>query len=104
MDYSVTAIIPVYNGAALIRRSIESVLSQTHPADELIVVDDGSTDETSTIIRSYGAKVRHLYQPNSGVAAARNNGVKQASSQWIAFLDHDDEWLPDKLEPPIAFP
>jgi glycosyltransferase involved in cell wall biosynthesis len=98
MRYKVTAIIPVYNGADCIQRSIESVLSQTRPADELIVVDDGSTDETRTIVRRYGAGVRYLHQTNSGVAAARNNGVQQATSEWIAFLDHDDEWLPNKLE------
>jgi glycosyltransferase involved in cell wall biosynthesis len=103
MDYGVTAIIPVYNGATLIRRSIESVLSQTHAANELIVVDDGSTDETSAIVRSYGRKVRYLHQPNGGVAAARNYGVKQATSEWIAFLDHDDEWLPNKLERQLSF-
>jgi glycosyltransferase involved in cell wall biosynthesis len=102
MEYRVTAIIPVFNGAALIRRSIESVLSQTRPADEVIVVDDGSTDETANIVRSYGLRVRYLRQPNSGVAAARNNGVKQAKSEWIAFLDHDDEWLPNKLERQMA--
>jgi glycosyltransferase involved in cell wall biosynthesis len=102
MDNGVTAIIPVYNGAAFIRRSIESVLSQTRPADELIVVDDGSTDETRTIVQSYGASVRYLYQRNGGVAAARNNGVNQATSEWIAFLDADDYWEPLKLERQLA--
>jgi glycosyltransferase involved in cell wall biosynthesis len=99
----VTAVIPVYNGAALIRRSIESVLAQTRPADELIVVDDGSTDETSSIVRSYGASVRYVHQRNSGVAAARNKGVEQATSEWIAFLDADDYWEPLKLERQLAF-
>ena len=102
MGHRVTAIIPVFNGAALIRRSIESVLSQTRPADELIVVDDGSTDETSEIVCGYGPRVRYLRQQNGGVAAARNNAVKQARSEWIAFLDHDDEWSPKKLERQMA--
>jgi glycosyltransferase involved in cell wall biosynthesis len=102
MRNKVTAVIPVYNGAALIRRSIESVLAQTRPADELIVVDDGSTDETSSIVRSYGESVRYVHQRNSGVAAARNNGVQQATSEWIAFLDADDHWEPLKLERQLA--
>ncbi len=96
--FRVTAIIPVYNGAALIRRSIESVLRQTRPADELIVVDDGSTDATGRIARDYGARVRCLRQNNRGAAAARNLGAREAASEWIAFLDHDDEWLPEKLQ------
>ncbi|MGD0870446.1 MAG: glycosyltransferase family A protein [Bryobacteraceae bacterium] len=90
--------IPVYNGAALIRRSIESALAQTYPVSELIVVDDGSTDGTADIARSYGSRVRYLHQPNSGVAAARNHGIREAAAEWIAFLDHDDQWLPEKLQ------
>jgi glycosyltransferase involved in cell wall biosynthesis len=103
MRSKVTAIIPVYNGAGYIRRAIESVLSQTQPADELIVVDDGSTDETAAIVWSFGPEVRYLYQPNSGVAAARNKGIKQATSEWIAFLDADDYWEPSKLASQLAF-
>ncbi|HXB75630.1 MAG TPA: glycosyltransferase family A protein [Candidatus Acidoferrales bacterium] len=101
-DFSVTAVIPVYNGAAVIRRSIESVLAQTHPVDELIVIDDGSTDATADIVAGYGARVRYILQRNSGVAAARNAGIKHAASSWIAFLDHDDEWIPSKLELQIS--
>ncbi|HLJ22576.1 MAG TPA: glycosyltransferase family A protein [Candidatus Acidoferrales bacterium] len=98
MPPQVTAILPVYNGAALLRRSIESALGQTRPPAELIVVDDGSTDATSRIARSYGSRIHYFHQPNRGAAAARNFGAQQAATEWIAFLDHDDEWLPEKLE------
>ena len=93
-----TAIIAVYNGAALIRRAIDSVLAQTRAVDETIVVDDGSTDSTRDVVSSYGDRVRYIYQPNGGVAAARNTGVRSATTEWVAFLDHDDEWLPHKIE------
>jgi glycosyltransferase involved in cell wall biosynthesis len=97
-DISITALIAVYNGADLIRRSIDSVIAQSSPATEFIVVDDGSTDSTAEIIRSYGPQVRYVHQDNRGVAAARNRGISLATSDWVAFLDHDDEWLPNKLE------
>ncbi len=97
-SHSVTAVIPVYNGAASIRRSIESVLAQTYPVSELIVVDDGSTDGTAGIVRGYGSRVRYVFQPNSGVATARNRGMREGNTEWIAFLDHDDRWMPTKLQ------
>ena len=93
----VTAILPVYNGEAWIARAIESVLSQTYRPVELIVVDDGSTDGTRRIIESFGDRVRLLEQPNRGVYSARNLGVRHAQGEWIAFLDADDVWLPDRL-------
>ncbi len=93
-----TAIIPVYNGMDLIRRAIDSVLAQTRAVDELIVVDDGSTDSTRQVVASYGNRVRYIHQQNRGVAAARNTGVRNATSNWVGFLDHDDEWLPRKIE------
>lgn len=98
MSDGVTAVIAVYNGADLLRRSIESVLRQTEPVAELIVVDDGSTDDTAGVARSYGDAVRYVRQENRGVAAARNAGVERAKTTWVAFLDHDDEWLPTKVE------
>ena len=95
---TIAAIIAVYNGANLIRRSLESILAQTRPADEVIVIDDGSSDDTGEIVRSYGSRVRYIFQENSGVSTARNRAVSAATSEWVAFLDHDDEWLPRKLE------
>jgi len=95
----VSAVIPSYNRRALVFRAIDSVLSQTLPADEIIVVDDGSTDGTVEAIRQqYGSQVIVVQQLNSGVSAARSRGVKEARGDWVAFLDSDDEWLPTKLQ------
>ena len=99
MSISISAIIPTYNKPALLRRAIDSVLAQTRPAEELIVVDDGSTDETEAVVRrDYGDRVRYIRQENAGTAAARNRGVREARGEWLSFLDHDDEWLPRRLE------
>ena len=95
---SVSVIIAAYNAAICIERAIDSILKQTCPADEIIVIDDGSTDNTAQIVRKYAGNVICITQPNAGPAAARNRGIKEANSQWIAFLDADDEWLPEKLE------
>ncbi len=97
MSHRIAPVIPVYNGADLLRRAIDSVLSHRYPVDELIVVDDGSTDATAQVARSYGSRLKYIYQETAGVAAARNHGMRAASSEWIAFLDHDDEWLSHKL-------
>lgn len=94
----ISVVIPAYNCQLYIKRAIESVLSQTRPADEVIVVDDGSTDGTAEVVGAYGSKVILLQQENAGVSAARNAGIRAASGDWIAFLDADDEWLPDKLD------
>ena len=94
---SVSVIIPAYNTEKYIRRAIDSVLAQTHPAAEIIVVDDGSTDGTPEIVQSYGPPVRYIYQANAGPGAARNAGIRAAQGDWIAFLDSDDEWLSEKL-------
>lgn len=94
---TISVVMPVYNGAAHIGRAIDSVLAQTRPADEILVVDDGSTDTTADIARTYGDKVRLIVQPNAGAAAARNTGINAATGDWIAFLDADDEWLPHRL-------
>jgi glycosyltransferase involved in cell wall biosynthesis len=95
---SVSVIIAAYNAADSIERAIDSILRQTCPADEIIVVDDGSTDSTAQIVAKYAGNVICITQPNAGPAAARNTGIKKATSQWITFLDADDEWLPEKLE------
>ena len=94
---AVSAIIPVYNRAHLIGRAIDSVLATLEPADELIVVDDGSTDGTVAAIEAYGDRVRLLKEPHGGAGPARNAGVAAARNPLIAFLDSDDEWFPDKI-------
>ncbi len=95
---TVSVIIPAYNVRDYIGRAIDSVLAQIRQPDEIIVVDDGSTDDTAEKVKSFGDKVNYIYQENRGVSAARNTGIKAASSEWIAFLDGDDEWLPQYLE------
>ncbi|MCI0498058.1 MAG: glycosyltransferase [Planctomycetales bacterium] len=93
----ISVIIPAYNAQRHIGRAIDSVLKQARPADEVIVIDDGSADRTADIVRSYGGRVMLIQQPNAGVSAARNAGIAAAAGDWIAFLDADDEWLPEKL-------
>ncbi len=99
--HSVSVIIPVFNGEDVISSSIESVINQTYQADEIIVIDDGSTDSTKSIVARYAASVRYIYQNNAGPAAARNHGITSANSEFIAFLDSDDIWIPSKLEQQI---
>lgn len=92
-----SVVIAVYNGAATLARAIDSVLAQRYPAWEIVVVDDGSTDDTAAIARNYGEAVRYVYQANAGVAAARNAGVQHATGDWLAFLDADDWYYPERL-------
>jgi glycosyltransferase involved in cell wall biosynthesis len=94
----VTVMIGVYNGARYLGEAIDSVLAQTHPAAELIVVDDGSEDESGAIAEAYGPPVRCIRQENGGMAAARNRAIREASGDYFAFLDADDRFRPDKLE------
>jgi GT2 family glycosyltransferase len=96
-DISISVVIPAYNAGEFISWAIDSVLAQSRRADEIIVVDDGSTDETSERIKRYGSQVRYVYQENAGPSVARNKGIEAACSEWIAFLDADDEWLPERL-------
>jgi len=91
-------IIPTFNRSSVIERAIESVLNQSFTDFELIIVDDGSTDETKTLLNKYENRIQYIYQENKGVSAARNLGVKEAKGKWLAFLDSDDEWLNKKLE------
>jgi glycosyltransferase involved in cell wall biosynthesis len=95
----VDVIIPTFNRAHCLTRAIESVLKQTHQDFNLIIVDDGSSDETADLIQKkfQHPKIRFLQQTNGGVSSARNFGIKEANSEWLAFLDSDDEWLPHKL-------
>jgi glycosyltransferase involved in cell wall biosynthesis len=95
---TVSVVIPTFNRAPILRRAIDSALAQTRPADEIIVVDDGSTDDTRRVVESYGGKVHYIHQSNAGVGAARNAGIDAATSQFIAFLDSDDAWDRDKLK------
>ena len=95
---SVSVIIPAYRAEHTIRRAIDSVLGQTVPAREIIVVDDGSPDNQAAIVEQYGHPVVLLRQANGHTAAARNTGIKYARSDFIAFLDADDYWAPHKLE------
>ena len=98
----VSVIIPTYNRARLLPGAISSVLGQTHSRIELIIVDDGSTDETSEVLEQYGDRIRVLRQANAGPAIARNRGIALATGGIIAFLDSDDEWLPTKIERQVA--
>ena len=95
---TISAIIPTYNRASVILRSLGSVLAQTTPVTEAIVVDDGSTDNTRETLAPYLDWIRYIYQENTGVSAARNRGAREARGEWLAFLDSDDEWLPRKIE------
>ena len=99
---TVSVIMPTFNHARYLRAAIDSALAQTHPPHEVIVVDDGSTDATPAILSEYGDRIRAMRQPNAGVAAARNAGLATASGDYVAFLDSDDVWAPDKLERQLA--
>jgi glycosyltransferase involved in cell wall biosynthesis len=94
----VSVIIPTYNRAAYLTAAIDSVLAQTYRPLQLIVVDDGSTDNTAALVQRYSEGVEYIRQPQSGAGAARNRGLAAAAGNFIAFLDSDDLWLPEKAE------
>src|ERR1700728_4898735 len=94
----VSVIIPSFNRAHCIAASVESVLAQSFQDFELIVVDDGSTDETQQVLARFGDRIRVIRQDNGGVSAARNAGMRVARGSWIAFQDSDDTWRPEKLQ------
>lgn len=96
LKISISAVIPAYNAARFLPRCLASVFAQTLQPEEVIVIDDGSTDDTAAVAEALGAKV--FRQPNSGISSARNAGVRNASGEWIAWLDADDLWEPEKLE------
>lgn len=99
MNPRFSVIIPAYNSAATLARTIDSVLAQTWPALEIIVVDDASTDATGEVAKSYGEAIRYLCrEQNAGVSAARNYGAEQAKGDWLTFLDADDWYFPDRLK------
>jgi len=91
-------VIPTYNRATLVGRAVRSVLTNIRPGDEVIVVDDGSTDDTRRALAEFGPPVRVITMPNGGAGRARNRGLVEARHDIIAFLDSDDEWMPDRLE------
>jgi len=95
---NISVIIPTFNRKDLVTRAIESVVNQTLQPYELIVIDDGSTDGTSEIIKSEFPQIKYIWQENTGISNARNLGIQNSKGNWIAFLDSDDEWLPKKLE------
>ena len=100
---AISVVVPVYNRWHLLPRALESVQNQTHPSDEILVVDDGSDQTVSTDLLESFPDVQFFRQENKGVASARNLGIKKASGEWIALLDSDDQWEPTKLEKQLAF-
>ncbi|MDP2833081.1 MAG: glycosyltransferase family A protein [Pseudomonadota bacterium] len=98
----VSVVIPTWNSAATLPRAIDSVLAQTWARREIIVVDDGGTDASLALLADYGERVRVVSQTNGGPASARNRGLREARGQYVAFLDADDHWLPEKLERQVA--
>lgn len=101
--FDVSVVLPTYNRVGVLREAIESVLHQTLPAREILVVDDGSTDGTRELVAALRGPIRYLHQPNKGPGAARNLGLRVAEGEWIAFQDSDDRWVPDKTARQAAF-
>lgn len=99
---TISVVIPAYNGSAFIERALESIFRQSHAPTEILVVDDGSTDNTPEIVARFKPKVRYLHKGNGGVASARNEGIRQTSGEFIAFLDQDDYWPDDMLAKTLA--
>ena len=99
---AVSVVIPAYNHARYLPEAIESALAQTLPPHEVIVVDDGSRDDTPAVLERYRSRITIISQQNSGVSAARNHGVERSTGDFLAFLDADDVWLPQKLERQVA--
>ncbi len=94
----ISCIVPVFNGERYLKETLDSILAQTFQPVEILVADDGSTDNTAGLVSRYGQRVRHLWQANAGEAAARNLGLTAARGEFVAFLDADDLWYPQKLE------
>ncbi len=94
----VSAIIPTYNYGKYVSEAIDSILEQSYKSIEIIVIDDGSVDNTAEVLKSYSDKIHYFHQENSGLSAARNTGIKLAKGEFIAFLDADDKWKADKIK------
>ena len=99
----ISIVIPTYNRCELLKRAINSVLDQTIDVREIIIVDNGSTDNTYEMISTLFPEIRYIYEKKKGVSIARNLGIKNCNSTWIAFLDSDDSWMPHKLEKQLFF-
>jgi len=99
----ISVVIPAYNAAPYIGAAIDSVVCQTYKDFEIIVVDDGSVDNTAAVLQTYDSKIRYVRQENQGVSSARNHGIRVARGELIAFLDADDVWVPEKLEMQTRF-
>ena len=99
----VSVVIPVYNGSNYVREAIDSALAQTYKNIEILVIDDGSTDNTLEILQSYGDKIRIFHKENGGVSTALNMGIKNMHGEWFAWLSHDDLWLPENIERKIGY-
>lgn len=98
MDQLVSVIVPIHNGERYLRETLESILAQAYRPLEVVAVDDGSTDSSGKIAKSFGSEVRYVSQAQQGHPAARNTGVNVSRGAFVAFLDHDDLWTPNKLE------
>ncbi len=98
----ISCIVPVFNGERYLREALDSIFAQTYRPLEILVADDGSTDRTPYIAAAFGNRLRYLRQDNQGPAAARNLGIRAATGEFIAFLDADDVWHPEKLERQMA--
>ena len=99
----VSVVIPAYNSERFIADALRSVLAQTYRPHEIIVIDDGSSDQTRAVATATGGDLQYVFQPNQGVSAARNNGIAKATGDLICFLDADDAWEPDKLRRQVEF-
>ena len=99
---TVSVIIPFYSQLNWLYEAIESVLAQTYPIHEIILIDDGSKEDLTTFLEKYGNKIKYVRQKNAGPATARNNGIRMATGDYIAFEDSDDIWLPTKIEKQVA--
>ena len=103
MNHRVSIIIPTYNRAEFLTEALNSIMSQTYKDFELIVVDDGSSDNTKEVVKNFDGEIKYLYRKNQGVSAARNLGINEAKGEFLSFLDSDDLWERNKLEKQIDF-
>ena len=98
----ISALIPAYNAAAFLADALDSVFAQTHPVDEVIVLNDGSTDDTAAVAARYAGRIRYAEQPHAGIRVGREWLVQEARGEWLAFLDADDIWYADKTARQLA--